>query len=170
MATCPALLVMTSRTEGDPLDPAWQKRARGSQLTTIDLGPLRREEALAMAQTLLRKSDDFAASLRGTSCGNPAVPGTAPMSCRGQRAGLERAGFGAEPRQARTDRLDLADKQALQAASVLGQRFEADDVGLYPRPPGLHTRVPIAHRLVRPQGEAFLFSHALVRTRSTIPC
>ena len=59
VATCPALLVMTSRTEGDPLDPAWQKRARGSQLTTIDLGPLRREEALAMAQTLLRKSDDL---------------------------------------------------------------------------------------------------------------
>jgi class 3 adenylate cyclase len=42
---CPALLVMTSRLEGDPLDQTWRSETGGSPLTTVDLGPLRRQEA-----------------------------------------------------------------------------------------------------------------------------
>ena len=120
---------MTSRTEGDPLDPAWQKRARGSQLTTIDLGPLRREEALAMAQTLLRKSDDFAASRVERAAGNPLFLEQLLCHVEDNARALSVPGSVQSLVQARTDRLDLADKQALQAASVLGQRFEAETLG-----------------------------------------
>ena len=49
VATCPAVLVMTSRLEGDPLDHAWRSRIADSPLLTIDLGPLRRDEANALA-------------------------------------------------------------------------------------------------------------------------
>ena len=40
VAACPAVLVMTTRSEGDPLDHAWRATAGGSPLLTIDLGPL----------------------------------------------------------------------------------------------------------------------------------
>ena len=36
-----ALLVMTSRIEGDPINQAWRSTADGAPLVTIDLGPLR---------------------------------------------------------------------------------------------------------------------------------
>ena len=46
---CRAVLVVTSRVEGDPLDQAWRSRTRGSGLMTIDLAPLREDEAMALA-------------------------------------------------------------------------------------------------------------------------
>ena len=65
--------------------------------------------------------------------------------------------------QARLDRLDPADKQALQAASVLGQRFGADVLGFILDRPDYTPERLIVHRLVRWQGGAVLFAHALVR-------
>jgi tetratricopeptide (TPR) repeat protein len=65
--------------------------------------------------------------------------------------------------QARVDRLDAADKAALQAASVLGQSFEREALchllGRFDYSP---ERL-VAQFLVRPRGEAFLFAHALIR-------
>ncbi|MEE8144527.1 MAG: adenylate/guanylate cyclase domain-containing protein, partial [Kiloniellales bacterium] len=46
VADCPAVLVMTSRIEGDPLDQAWRSSTHGSPLMTIDLGPLREADAI----------------------------------------------------------------------------------------------------------------------------
>ncbi len=63
----------------------------------------------------------------------------------------------------RMDRLSPADKAALQAVSVIGQRFSLEilrhliDDAAY-RPDGL-----IAHYLVRPEGEDLLFGHALIQ-------
>ena len=37
---CPALLIMTSRLEQDPLDQAWRAKAGDGPLLTIDVGPL----------------------------------------------------------------------------------------------------------------------------------
>ena len=39
VASCPALLIMTSRVEGDPLGEGWRSSTTGSPLMTIDLGP-----------------------------------------------------------------------------------------------------------------------------------
>ena len=64
--------------------------------------------------------------------------------------------------QARTDRLDPADKKALQAASVLGQRF-APDAWPSARPPGRPPELSGAPPGAAAPGEAFLFAHALVR-------
>ena len=48
-ASSRALLVTTSRVEGDPVDAVWRARCRDVPLITLDLGPLRREEALQLA-------------------------------------------------------------------------------------------------------------------------
>jgi tetratricopeptide (TPR) repeat protein len=65
--------------------------------------------------------------------------------------------------QARLDRLDPADKAALQAASVLGQRFDLETLRHVLGQPGYGTGRLAERLLVRPEGEGFLFAHALVR-------
>ena len=62
---------MTSRIEGDPLDHAWRSSTGGSPLVTLDLGPLRDDEADALAHAYV----DASASWRdGASSGPPAIP------------------------------------------------------------------------------------------------
>ena len=53
VAACPALLIMTARLEGDPLDRGWRLDTGASPLLTIDLGPLRPQEAACLADTYL---------------------------------------------------------------------------------------------------------------------
>ena len=65
--------------------------------------------------------------------------------------------------QARVDRLDPTDKAALQAASVLGQRFGREALLHLLSGRQYDPQPLVAHFLVRPQGETFLFAHALIR-------
>jgi class 3 adenylate cyclase len=122
VAECPALLVLTSRIEGDPFDHAWRSSAASSPLVTIDLGPLRPREAAALASAYFDANADFAKRCIERAAGNPlfleqllrhveqssatGVPGTVQSLV-----------------QARMDLLAPPDKRALQAASVFGQRF-----------------------------------------------
>jgi class 3 adenylate cyclase/tetratricopeptide (TPR) repeat protein len=122
VAQQPVLLIMTSRVEGDPLDEAWRAQAPGAALTTVDLGPLPSDDARALAEALIAANTAFAESCVERAAGNPlfldqllrhadesqavAVPGSIQSLV-----------------QERIDRLDPADKTAVQAASVLGQRF-----------------------------------------------
>jgi class 3 adenylate cyclase len=71
VAECPGLLVMTSRTEGDPLDAAWRARLGGAPLTTVDLGPLRPDEARLLAGTFLQANAGFAERCVARAAGNP---------------------------------------------------------------------------------------------------
>ncbi|MGH6914721.1 MAG: AAA family ATPase, partial [Geminicoccales bacterium] len=71
VAGCPALLVMTSRIEGDPLDDAWRLRVAGSPLLTVDLGPLRPREAEALAGTYLDAGGELARRCIERAAGNP---------------------------------------------------------------------------------------------------
>jgi len=52
VADQPAILVMTTRIEGDPIDPAWRAQIGATPLSTIELRPLRREDALALARSI----------------------------------------------------------------------------------------------------------------------
>ena len=61
------------------------------------------------------------------------------------------------------DQLDASDQHALQAASVLGQQFSLDALRDLIDRPSYTCIGPIAHFLVRPQAEGFLFAHALIR-------
>ena len=71
VALHPALLIMTSRVEGDPLDEAWRAEAAGTSLTTIDLGPLPSEDARALAEALIATNTSFAQRCVERAAGNP---------------------------------------------------------------------------------------------------
>jgi tetratricopeptide (TPR) repeat protein len=83
--------------------------------------------------------------------------------------GAETAAEGAVPGsiqsivQARVDALEPADKLAIQAAAALGQRFTLEALQYVVDDPTYNCSRLIDRYLVRPDGEALLFSHALVR-------
>jgi tetratricopeptide (TPR) repeat protein len=165
VAQHPAVLVMTSRVEGDPLDETWRAEAAGTSLMTIDLGPLPSEDARAFAEALIAANTAFAERCVERAAGNPlfldqllrhadesqaaAVPGSVQSLV-----------------QARIDRLDVTDKEAAQAASVLGQRFASGALLHLLDKTDYQPGRLVSRLLVRPQpatGDVFLFTHVLIR-------
>jgi class 3 adenylate cyclase/tetratricopeptide (TPR) repeat protein len=160
-ARCPTVLVMTSRSEQDPIDQAWRARAGPSPLISIDLGPLRAEEAATLAAPFFAANAEEARYCIERAAGNPLFLDQL----------LRNAAEGADSTvpdsiqslvQARLDRLDAADKTALQAASVLGQRFDRDALAYLLGQPDSSPERLLTHLMIRPQGEEFLFAHALI--------
>ncbi|MEE8435504.1 MAG: adenylate/guanylate cyclase domain-containing protein [bacterium] len=165
VAECRGLLVMTTRIEGDPLDRTWRQAARGSSLMTIDLGPLRNEEALAMAGMYLEVPARTAQRCVDRAEGNPLFLEQLLLGVK------ETTEDGAESIPgsvqsivlARLDNLTPQDRQALQAASVLGQRFDLEALRHLIQAPDYDCRELVALALLRPEERDYLFSHALVR-------
>ncbi len=162
VADCPAVLVATSRIEGGPLDQAWRGKTAGAPLVTIDLGPLRVGDAAALAADYGSASDAFLAECVSRAGGNPLF---LDQLLRGAGEALEGALPGSVQSvvQARLDALAPADKEALQAASVMGQRFMLGALQSVTGDPAYDCARLVQHALVRPEGEGYLFAHALVR-------
>lgn len=162
VAECPALLVMTSRIEGYPLNQQWRSTTDGCSLMTLDLGPLRKEDAVTLASTFIDTSSQLALSCVERAAGNP-------LFLENLLRNLEERGGEDVPASiqslvlARIDRLTPLDKQALQAASVLGQRFSLDAVRHLTKSTQYTCAGLVQRHLVRPEGEEYLFAHALVQ-------
>ena len=162
-ATCPALLVMTSRTEGDPLDATWRSRAGPGPLLTIDLGPLRHDEALALTRRFAAAPAAVVARCIARAGGNPLFLEQLLRHSEEQADALSVPGSVRSLVQERLDRLAPEDRQALQAAAVLGQRFDLELLRRLLQRPGYDPAGLVAAFLLRPLGEEFLFAHALIR-------
>jgi class 3 adenylate cyclase/tetratricopeptide (TPR) repeat protein len=162
VAEIPVVLVMTTRIEGDPLDKVWRASTRSAPLVTIDLGPLRPEEARLLAGGFIEASNRFAASCVERAEGNPLFleqllrnvqeSETATIPPTIQSLVL-----------ARMDRLQLRDKHALQAASIVGKRFSAAALRFLIDDPDYVCDALVACDLVRPAGTDYLFAHALIQ-------
>jgi class 3 adenylate cyclase/tetratricopeptide (TPR) repeat protein len=162
VAGCPALLVMTSRLERDPLHAAGGPTIAGQPIVTIDLGPLQSSEANGLAEAYFDSLGERAQRCIERAAGNPLfleqLLRHAEESAEGSIPGSIRSLV-----QARLDRLASPDKRALQAASVLGQRFTAEALAALFDQPDWNCADLARHRLVRPQGDHFLFAHALIQ-------
>jgi len=159
---CPALLVMTSRIEGDQLDQSWRSTTDGSPLITIDLGPLRKQDSMALIGQFIDTSDALAESCLKRASGNPLF--LEQLLHNAQEGTDESLPDSIQSLVlARMDRLEPADKRALQAASVIGQRFDADVLRDLLETEDYDCRELVEHNLVRPEGGGFLFTHALIQ-------
>jgi class 3 adenylate cyclase/tetratricopeptide (TPR) repeat protein len=162
VAEARALLIMTSRLEGDPLDQVWRAASQGSPLSTIDLAPLRTEEAL----DLVRQYPDVRAQLAQRcverAAGNPLflvqLLRTAAESSEDSVPGSVQSLV-----LARVDRLPAEDRHAIQTASIFGQQFPPAGLQALLGSPGYRCDRLVAHMLVRPEGESYLFAHALIQ-------
>ncbi|MBP0592221.1 AAA family ATPase [Paraburkholderia sp. LEh10] len=156
------LLVMTSRVDGDPLDAAWRARLRDTPLATIDLGPLRRDEALTLAGNFIDATQRVALACIERADGNP-------LFLEQLLHNAEEGSSEAVPASiqslvlARMDRLAPCDRLAFQAASVIGQRFGIALLRRLIDEPGYDCGTLVANALVLPEGEDYLFAHALIQ-------
>jgi class 3 adenylate cyclase/predicted ATPase len=158
----PVILVLTSRIDGDPLDQNWRTKTAMTPLVTIDLRPLRHEDAMVFAANYLDPTTQFAQSCIKRADGNPLFLEQLLRSA--EEVGEDQVpGSVQSVVQARLDSLEAADKQAMQIASILGQRFSLDALRHLLHEQDYSCKELIDHLLVRPEGEDFLFSHALVR-------
>lgn len=161
MNTCCALLVMTSRVEGEPLDAAWRSAMQEAPLTTMDLGPLRPKEALALADQWGEVDTLCARRCIERSGGNPFF---LEQLLRAESAGDGRGVPDSIQSLvwARLDRLEFKDKQAIQAASVMGQRFSLAALRFVLADPHYRCERLIEQHWLRPDEEDYLFAHALI--------
>lgn len=160
--TCRLVLAMTVRPEQDPLDSGWRAAAGSASLTTIDLGPLNDAEARELATRYRHVDEQLADSCIRRAEGNPlfldqllrnAAPDTDADALPGTLQSIVLA---------RMDRLPEPHRQALQAAAVLGQRFSPAALRHLLGTADDPCDALVRHALLRPEGEDFLFMHALI--------
>ncbi len=157
----PALLVLSTRPDEDPIDASWRARARGCPLTTLDLAPLTEEESRELA------------------AGYPPLPAETVEGCIRRAQGhplfldqllrAAEAGETAMPASvqalvlSRVEKLEREDRQALLAASVLGLRFPREALTAMvdgsPRAP----EQLVEEGLLAVEGNEIAFAHALMR-------
>jgi tetratricopeptide (TPR) repeat protein len=161
---CPILLVMTSRIEGDPIAQGrtWRAAAEEAPLMSIDLAPLHEDEAKHLAARIINVNTQFAESCIERAEGNPLfleqLLRSAEESAQDRVPGSIHSIV-----LARMDSLEALDREAIQAASVVGQRFPLDLLRHLIESPHYSCAGLIDHCLVRPDGKDFLFAHALIQ-------
>jgi len=157
----PALLLLSTRPDEDPIDAAWRARARGCPLTTLDLAPLTEDESRELAasyndlpaetvEECIRRAQGHPLFLdqllRAAEGGDTAMPASVQalvLSC--------------------VEKLERDDRQTLLAASVLGLRFPGDALAsMLDGAAGEPDRL-VDLGLLTIEGSEIAFSHALVR-------
>jgi class 3 adenylate cyclase len=156
------LILMSTRVDGDPVDATWRGRARNALLATIDLRPLSGADAARMAQELSAESDDYIRRCVERAEGNPLFLEQLLRShVTDQEGHLPPSVHGVV--LARLDRLPLADRRAIEAAAILGQRFHLGDLNALIGDDAYDCAELTRRHLVRPEGSEISFAHALIR-------
>jgi class 3 adenylate cyclase/tetratricopeptide (TPR) repeat protein len=157
----PLVLALTSRPENERLYEALHIQPAGAPLVTIDLGPLPARDATAIASHLVRLPDPILRQCVERAGGNPLfleqlvrnvgeAAGDLPLSLRGLVV-------------ARVDRLQAADRAAIHAAAVLGQRFDPAALRALVGDPAFDASTLLRTGLLRVDGMELVFAHALIR-------
>jgi class 3 adenylate cyclase/tetratricopeptide (TPR) repeat protein len=161
----PCVLMMTSRAEGDPIDRDWQMATDGALVSKLELAPMGEEHVRQLVEEFRAIDRDLLETCVQRAGGNPLFleqllrntdvlkQETVPGSIQGIV-------------QSRLDALDRASRTAIQAASVLGQRFSPEVLNFILGEGHLDTSNLIRSALIREAGPDFMFTHALIRDGS----
>jgi tetratricopeptide (TPR) repeat protein len=126
------------------------------------LGPLRKQESIALIGEFIDTTDALAASCLERAAGNP-------LFLEQLLRNAEEGGGDNLPDSiqtlvlARLDRLRPGEKRALQAASVLGQRFGSEVLSHLLGVAAYDCSKLLEHNLIRAQDDGYLFAHALIQ-------
>lgn len=157
-AHAPLLVAATARIDATPVALA----GPAVPVAAIELGPLAPAEAEALAVLFGAADQRLLAEAVARAEGHPLFLEQLLRHAEGQ-AGAALPGSLQSAVLARLDRLPPADRQALQAAAVLGQRFTLDALRALVEQPGYTAARLVAHHLVRAEGDELAFVHSLVR-------
>lgn len=124
VASCSALLLLTTRPDGDPIGTTWRARSRGCPMTTIELAPLAREESLELAAQYPQLAPQIVSACIARAEGYPLF---LDQLLRAADTGLSTLpGSVRALVVSRADRLNALDTRALHAAAILGHRMHID--------------------------------------------
>ncbi|TDY27071.1 SAM (Sterile alpha motif) domain-containing protein [Paraburkholderia sp. BL6665CI2N2] len=159
-ADCAAVLILTTRPQGDPLDSS-SGAAANAPCSLFDLGPLNDGDSRLMAESFSCATEVVARCIK-RAAGNPlfleqllsSTDKTAETGVPGSVQSLV---------QARLDGLDPVDKTVLRAASVFGQFFEPQAISHILERTDVTFEPMVTARLLRRQGSGLVFHHALIR-------
>jgi tetratricopeptide (TPR) repeat protein len=129
---------------------------------TVDLGPLRKEEARLFAAGLMELSTQLSLECIERAEGNPLFLEQLLRNATESQAANLPASIQSLV-LARMDRLHPRDKSALQAASIIGKRFTLEAVRLLTEDSDYRCDALVAVDLVRPEGAEYVFAHALIQ-------
>jgi tetratricopeptide (TPR) repeat protein len=158
----PAILLLTSRIDGDPLDAAWRAGIAGTPLATIDLGPLQEAEATALATSFIDATQRMVVSCVKRAEGNPLF---LEQLLRNVEEGVDEQQVPGSIQSlvlARLDRLTVPDRRAAQVASVIGQQFDLAALRDLLGDGQYDCARLIDHGVIRPDAGGYLFVHALI--------
>jgi len=158
----PLLLVMTTRFAGDPTAGAWRTVLHGAPLLGVDLSPLSADESLRLASQASSMAPALVESCVERAEGNPLFLLQLLLNA-GEAAQSNLPGSIQALIHTRMDRLAAADKFALQAAAVLGQRYTIESLRHLIDNDAYDCRLLEEHFLVRADGSELMFCHALIR-------
>lgn len=161
IADLPVLVILTSRIEAPSVAADWLAALLNAVATTMELHPLSRNETLELAHSLLETEGSGADAMAVRSEGNPLFLEQLVRNASDSAGSLPGTIQGLV--LARVDRLDAIDRDALQAASVIGQDFALEALLAVMMVRRYDVTPLIRHKLVKPHGTGFLFDHALVR-------
>jgi class 3 adenylate cyclase/tetratricopeptide (TPR) repeat protein len=161
-AEVPVVLALTTRPEGDPLDRSWRAKLGAAATGTIDLSPLTPAESSVLAADLLGSGDERISACVERAGGNPffleqLLRHTGEVAAAAVPASVQSLVLG------RADRLPPAEKRALQAASVLGQRVPLSVLRHLLGDPAYEAAKLIDQQFLRQDGAGLAFVHALMR-------
>lgn len=161
VANCPAMLLLTTRPEGDPTGTTWRARSRGCPMTTIELAPLAHDESLELATHYPELSDETVNACIARAEGHPLF-----LDQLLRASGTDWSALPGSIRAlvvSRSDRLSALDKEALRAAAALGHRMQIDALRSVLADTVYSPANLIDTGLMRQDGGDLQFAHALFR-------
>ncbi len=157
---CAVLWAVTTRPQSEAFDAARRTHAATLPALTLDLNGLAEADARRLAQHLSGADDELTRRCVERAGGNPLFLEQLLLAA-GDALRDALPGSIQSLVLARLDRLAPADKAAMQAASVLGQRF---GLGAWQALVDASRLEPLVEAgLLRPDDDAVLFVHALIR-------
>jgi DNA-binding SARP family transcriptional activator len=161
-SSLPVLTAISTRADGDPISAAWRARARGCPVTALDLAPLADDEARDLAAQHGEVPAELVEQCLATAGGHPffleqllRAAGSGQVALPGSVRALLLA---------RVERLPADARRILQAAAVLGQRFELEALRHVLGDPTCSVERSEHEGLLACDGSECTFSHALIRT------
>ncbi len=158
-AASASLLLATTRIDGDPVDARWRAAAGPLPQLTLDLDRLAADASLALAHALCGGDERRVLDCIRRADGNPLF---LVQLLRDRGGGNDVPGSIRSLVLSRIDRLAPRDRDAIQAASVIGQRFGLAPLRYVTGAEAYRCDALVERFLVRPDGDEYLFAHALI--------
>lgn len=161
-AEASVVLALTTRPEGDPIGRGWRAKVGAASIGSIDLSPLTPAESAQLASELLGAGDRRIAACVERAGGNPffleqLLRHTGDVAAAAVPASVQSLVLG------RADLLPPAEKRALQAASILGQRVSLSALRHLLDDPQYEATHLIDQQFLKQDGGGLAFVHALMR-------